>query len=284
MILFIGVMVFVFYLFNQPPVFHNAELMDEAMRKGRSADIQKLEAEYDIIYSEKKERVNDLLGAIQRKDEAGVMKSKSAVLKLQGKEKAVRDSVKSVIAMAVPGAKTQDRDYIFLNFVISRLPHGVIGLLLAVMFSAAMSSMAGELNALASTATVDVYKRMFQKAKGAKHYLNASRGFTVAWALLAIVFAMLASFAENLIQFVNIVGSLFYGTLLGLFLTAFYVKYVKGTAVFCAAIVSELVVLFCYFETDIAFLLFTLIGCSIVIVLSVLLQLFIHLSGAKSAS
>ena len=192
---------------------------------------------------------------------------------LQAAENDVRDNVKASIKKGIPDAKTQDRDYIFLNFVLSFLPHGVIGLLMAVMFSAAMSSMAGELNALASTTTVDIYKRSVKSDGDPKHYLHASKSFTVLWAMVAMVFAMLASFAENLIQFVNIVGSLFYGTLLGIFLTAFYVKRVMGTAVFWAAIIGELVVLYCFFYTDLAFLLYNIIGCIVVILSGLVFQL-----------
>ena len=136
-----------------------------------------------------------------------------------------------------------------------------------------MSSMAGELNALASTTSVDIYKRSFRPRASNTHNLLASRLFTIMWAMLAMVFAMLASFAENLIQFVNIVGSLFYGTILGIFLTAFYVKRVGGTAVFISAIIAEAVVLYCYQFTDIAYLLYNIIGCGIVMALSSLLQL-----------
>jgi Na+/proline symporter len=159
--------------------------------------------------------------------------------------------------------------------VLSNLPHGVIGLLLAVMFLAAMSSMAGELSALSSTTAVDIYRRSIRKDASPEHYLHASRFFTVLWASIAIVFAMLASFAENLIQFVNIVGSLFYGTILGVFLAAFYVKRIGGTAAFWAAILAELVVLYCYFFTDLAFLLYNIIGCAVVIVAGLVIQLFV---------
>jgi Na+/proline symporter len=140
------------------------------------------------------------------------------------------------------------------------------------MFSAAMSSMAGELNALASTTMVDIYRRSLNPDGSPDHYLKASRVFTVLWALLAMVFALLASFAENLIQFVNIVGSIFYGTILGIFLTAFYIKYVKGTAVFIAAILAEAIVLYYYFFTDVAYLLYNIIGCAAVVGFSVLFQ------------
>jgi Na+/proline symporter len=156
--------------------------------------------------------------------------------------------------------------------VLSNLPHGIVGLLLAVMFSAAMGSMAGELNALASTTTMDIYKRSISPDATPGHYVKASRWFTVSWALLAMVFAMLASFAENLIQFVNIVGSLFYGTILGIFLAAFYVKRVQGTAVFWSALLAEGIVFYCYAFTDIAFLLYNIIGCLTVIIFSLVLQ------------
>lgn len=271
-ILFIGVLVFVFYLFNQPPVFHNQVLKEQALQTKHADQIKLLENQYDQIYREKRKVVDSLVTAIQAGDAEKIEDSKNSVLILQQEEKLVREKVKAGIGEALPGSKTQDRDYIFLNFVLTHLPHGIIGLLLAVMFSAAMSSMAGELNALSSTTTVDIYKRSLKKEAEPMHYLGASRWFTVGWALLAMVFAMLATFAENLIQFVNIVGSLFYGTILGIFLTAFYVKYVKGTAVFLAALVAECAVFYCYFYTDIAFLLYNIIGCVIVVTLSVLLQ------------
>jgi Na+/proline symporter len=213
--------------------------------------------------------------AIHKKDEQSIEQATDAIKAYQRQEGAVRDNVKSVIAKAIPNAKTQDRDYIFLNFVLSHLPHGIIGLLLAVMFCAAMSSMAGELNALASTTSVDIYQRSFRPQASNAHYLLMSRVFTILWALIGMVFAMLASFAENLIQFVNIVGSLFYGTMLGIFLAAFYVRYVKGTAVFWAALVAEGIVLYCYAFTDIAYLLFNIVGCVSVIVLALVFQVLL---------
>ncbi|MBL7857464.1 MAG: sodium:solute symporter [Cyclobacteriaceae bacterium] len=274
-ILFIGVLVFVFYLFNQPPVFHNQVLKERALLTAHGDSIRILEKQYAQLYEQKRLAVDRLVTAIQRDDEQKIKESKVEVQQFQQAETKLRDEVKASIGEAVPGAKTQDRDYIFLNFVLNNLPHGIIGLLLAVMFSAAMGSMAGELNALASTTVVDIYKRSVTKEASPLHYLHASRWFTVMWAMLAMVFAMLASFAENLIQFVNIIGSLFYGTILGIFLTAFYVKRVKGTAVFWAALLAESIVLFCYFYTDIAFLLYNLIGCGVVVSGALLLEAII---------
>ncbi|MBT1708526.1 sodium:solute symporter [Fulvivirgaceae bacterium PWU5] len=276
MILFIGVLVFVFYLFNQPPVFHNVVLKERAQQTPQGEQLHVYEQQYDALFLEKRQSVDRLVDAIQHDDAAQVDVLKEEVKGLEARERVLRDSVRATIATAVPGAKVQDRDYIFLNFVLQHLPNGIIGLLLAVIFSAAMSSMAGELNALASTTTVDIYKRSLKAEASEKHYLRASQGFTVLWALLAMVFAMLATFAENLIQFVNIVGSLFYGTILGIFLTAFYLKRVQSNAVFWAAIIAEAVVLFCYysFREDIAFLLYNVIGCGVVIILALIFQVF----------
>lgn len=278
-ILFIGVLVYIFFLFNQPPVFHNTALYQTAMQTSSQQELMALEQEYKNVLNKKEVATQRLVAAIENDDAAVKQTARAEVLAFQQDEKVIRDKVKASIAKAVPGSKTQDRDYIFLNFVLTYLPHGIIGLLLAVMFSAAMSSMASELNALASTTTVDIYKRSFHSDATDKHYVKASRSFTLMWALLAMVFAMLAGFAENLIQFVNIVGSLFYGTILGIFLCAFYVKRVQGTAVFWAALLAEVVVLYCYLFTDLAFLLYNIIGCVLVVVVSLVIQGFVKKEG-----
>jgi SSS family solute:Na+ symporter len=271
-ILFIGVLVYVFYLFFQPPVFHNQVLKERALQTPQENNIRMLESEYDSLYKQKRKAVDHLVNAIHTHEEQSIKVAGNDVKEIQRQETLLRDSVKVTIGKALPGSKTQDRDYIFLNFVLHNLPHGIVGLLLAVMFSAAMSSMAGELNALASTTCVDIYKRSINKKSSPDHYLKASRWFTVFWALLAMVFATLASFAENLIQFVNIVGSLFYGTILGIFLTAFYLKRIHGTAVFWAAIFAEIIVFYCFKFTDVAFLLYNIIGCAAVIIIAFIIQ------------
>lgn len=283
-ILFIGVLVYVFYLFNQPPVFHNQVLKERAMQTQGATALIDLEDEYNILYQDKRKAVDELVTAIHENNDAQIKSSSDVVKKIQAEENVLRDSVRTAIGKAIPNAKTQDRDYIFLNFVLNYLPNGIIGLLLAVMFCAAMSSMAGELNALASTTTMDIYKRSVNKSASQDHYLKASKGFTVAWALLAMVFSMLANFAENLIQFVNIVGSLFYGPILGIFLTAFYIKWVKGTAVFWAAIIAELIIFYCFKYTEIAFLLYNIIGCAAVIIISILLEIAIGRKAKNSRS
>jgi solute:Na+ symporter, SSS family len=280
-ILFIGVMVYVFYLFNQPPLFHNEVLRDQAVKTSYGTTIESLESEFKSNHHTKRVAVEELVQAIQSEDDRRIQGASDKVILLQSKEVELRDSVKSTIGKAIPGAKTQDRDYMFLNFVLNNLPNGIIGLLLAVMFSAAMSSMAGELNALATTTSVDIYRRAIGKDAAPGNMLIISRAFTIGWAVIAMVFAMLASFAENLIQFVNIVGSLVYGTLLGIFVCAFYVKRLKGTAVFVAAICSEALVLYCYYFTNIAFLLYNIIGCVAVVIIGLFLQAMLIPFNAK---
>lgn len=274
-ILFIGVLVFVFYLFNASPVFHNEVLIDRARATSYADTIRVMETHYKSLEDTKRAQVNKMVEALHAGNDPGVDVARDQILDLTQQQKELRESLKSTLSKAIPGAKTQDTDYIFLNFVLHHLPHGIIGLLIAVMFSAAMSSMAGELNALATTTTIDVYKRSFNNTAESAHYVKASRWFTVLWALLAMVFAILANFAENLIQFVNIVGSLFYGTLLGIFLTAFFLKRVGGTAVFIAAIIGEMLIIYCYFFTDIAFLLYNLIGCATVVLCALIIQAFL---------
>ncbi len=271
-ILFIGVLVFVFYLFFQPPVFYNQVLRDRALQTSMADSVRLIEKQFADVYAKKRVAVDEMVKAIQQEDDKQINLHLDQVKGFQGEEGVLRSEMKKVIAKAIPNAETQDRDYIFLNFVLGYLPHGIIGLLLAVIFLAAMSSMAAELNALVSTTSIDVYKRSINKHADPSHYLKASRWFTVGWAVLAMIFAMLASFAENLIQLVNIVGSLYYGTLLGIFLVAFYIKKIGGTAVFWAAILSECIVVYCYRYTGIAFLLYTVIGCVAVIVVSYLIQ------------
>jgi Na+/proline symporter len=275
-ILFIGVLVFVFYQFVQPPVFHNTTLRSQAMHTVYADPLRLLEKEYNSLYRSKRKSVDDLVMAIQQNNRVLKNSAKKSYQEIQAKEMALRNEVKSTITKAIPLAKTQDRDYIFLNFVLTYLPHGVIGLLLAVMFSAAMSSMASELNALASTTTIDIYKRSVKSSGSEKHYVMASKYFTVVWALIAMAFASLANFTENLIQFVNIVGSLFYGTILGIFLVAFYLKRVRSNAVFMATLIGEGVVLICYFlfYEEIAFLYYNIIGCAVVIVVSLAIESF----------
>ena len=273
-ILYIGILIFVFYQFHQAPLIHNVSLRDKAMETEAFNEIQSLEESYQEVFIQRKEAASQLVSAIQSGNRTLVSSSKERLEEIQKFETDLRLKTKDAIKKNVPGANTQDKDYVFINFVMTYLPHGLIGLLLAVVFSAAMSSMASELNALASTTVVDIYKRSVKPHQEDHHYVSASKWMTVGWAVFAIFFASLANQAENLIQFVNIVGSLFYGTILGIFLSAFYIKYLRSTAVFLAAIIAELIILYLYFYTDVAFLLYNIIGCLAVIILAFIIQLF----------
>ncbi|GAB3535183.1 hypothetical protein GCM10027443_23650 [Pontibacter brevis] len=272
LILFIGVMVFVFYQFNQPPVFFNEVAKTRVYATPYADDLRQLESEYAAVSEQKQEAVHGLVAAMKTEDEAAIESAQGRVNTLTTATKAVREKVKDLIKQATPDAEVKDTDYVFISFVMKYLPAGLVGLLLAVIFSAAMSSSASELNALASTTVVDVYKRSVKQQASDRHYLNASRFFTVGWGAVAILFAMFASLLDNLIEAVNIVGSIFYGTILGIFLVAFYVRYIRGNAVFIAAVLAELVVLYCHYFTEIAFLWFNVIGCACVVLFGFVIQ------------
>lgn len=273
-ILYIGILIFVFYQFQQAPIYHNQVLLQRAVQAGGQEEVSKLQTTYDAIFSRRSAESSKLATSIQQDDRTGIDAARSNLKTLRLAEDSVRIKVREVIAerAGLPFNKTRDTDYVFINFVMTYLPHGLIGLLLAIVFSAAMSSTASELNALASTTTVDLYKRSVRPNQEEGHYVGAARWFTVMWALLAMAFASLANQAENLIQYVNIVGSLFYGTILGIFLSAFYIKYLKSTAVFVGALVGEAIILYLYYYTDVAFLLYNIIGCVAVIAVALVVQ------------
>lgn len=271
-ILYIGILVFVFYQFHQAPVFHNQAMKGKVMQTPYAGDIQALELEYDKVFQNKKQQSENLIAAMRAGDDQLVQDTKQSIFRIQDSEKQIRSKVKEVISTAIPGANTLDKDYVFITFVMTYLPHGLIGLLLAVVFSAAMASTSSELNALASTTAVDIYKRSIHPTGKDYHYVKASKWFTAGWAILGMLFASIANQAENLIQFVNIIGSIFYGTILGIFLCAFYLKYIKSNAVFIAAILAEGCILYCYFFTKIAFLLYNIIGCLLVIIIATAIQ------------
>src|SRR5699024_2333301 len=184
----------------------------------------------------------------------------------------LRTSGAEIIAEMNDKIETNDKDYVFIHFILNNLPRGLIGLLLAVILSAAMSSTASELNALASTTVVDLYKRNQKKIKGEKHLLKASRWFTLLWAGIAIAVACTAHLFDNLIQLVNIIGSIFYGNVLGIFLLAFFVKYVKSKAVFIAALITQVIVIIGWWFDWMPYLWLNLFGCALVMGIAIILQ------------
>ena len=287
-ILFIGVMVFVFYQFNQPPIFFNQTVKEQVTNTSSRTDFRALEREYTSIFKEKEKAVNELIDAVESGDEARINDKQAVLLEKQKDSEKVRDEAKKVIANALPEAETNDKDYIFMNFVMSTLPVGIVGLLFAVIFSAAMSSTSSELNALGSTTTIDFYKRRIKKDAEDRHYLWSSKLFTLAWGILAIVFASYLSLFENLIQAVNLIGSLFYPIVLGIFVVAFFFKYVKSNAVFLSAIISQFVIIIIHYLNikgtagffTMGFLWYNAFGCFLVVILGFTIQ-FIILKGTE---
>tara|TARA_R110000737_G_scaffold182215_1_gene205620 strand:- start:88757 stop:90475 length:1719 start_codon:yes stop_codon:yes gene_type:complete len=280
-ILFIGVLVFVFYQFNEAPLFFNQTGTEKVMQSSKAGEYEEINKAYHITFEEKKEAVTEMVLANKAGNEKEVRVQQLKVEALQAKEKELRESAKTVIKQVDDKIETNDKDYIFMSFVMANLPIGMIGLLFSVMFSAAMSSTASELSALSTTTTIDVYKRTISKNKSDKHYLKSSKLFTLLWGVIAILFATYASLFENLIQAVNMLGSLFYGTILGIFLVAFYLKKVGARAVFIAALVTEGIVLWIHYlnftETapkflKMGYLWYNLIGCLLVLILAFVIE------------
>lgn len=281
-ILFIGVMVFVFYQFIQPPVVFN-QVQTEKLKASEYAEyFSELERKYQESFEAGKSSYEELLLAINSGNENEAAEIQSKIKLIKSEQEEIRESVKSLILKNDPVAETRDTDYVFMRFVMDYLPKGIVGLLFAVIFSAAMSSSSSELNALGSTTTIDLYKRSLRKTASDRHYLNSSKAFTAFWGFGAILFAIYASLFENLIQAVNLLGSLFYGSILGIFMVGFFMKWVKGQAVFIGALLSQALILIIHFKNgvglfgfywDIGFLWYNAIGCISVMLFSGIIQL-----------
>jgi len=270
-ILFVGVLVFLFYQFVMPPLHFNQANVDLVKSSEYSAEYSELEEQQNELFSKKQILLDDF----KSKSESPALRKE--IRTISAEEFELMNQTKALIEKANPAAETQDDDYIFITFVINFLPVGIVGLLLAVIFSAAMSSTSAELNALASTATVDVYKRNLKKNGSDKHYLSRSKLFTLLFGVFAIGFAALAKLFDNLIEAVNILGSLFYGTILGVFLVAFFIKRVKGNAVFIAALIAQGIIIGLYTLNrleiiDLGYLWYNLIAPGLVVLISMLIQ------------
>ncbi len=266
-IVFTGVMLFVAYQFNTPPVIYNdSGIPNEILNTPELVNIQK---EHDYVFDQKKE----LLATYNSNNE----QQKKQVIALQAKQDDLKKQYQTSLVELYPAYNEKDGDYVFLTFVLKYLPNGLIGLLLAVILSAAMSSTAGELNALASTTTIDFYKKYFTKVK-TKNEVKTSRLITVGWGVIAIFVALIAGLFENLIELVNILGSLFYGTILGVFLVAFFFKKIGSKAVLLGALFAETTVLTLFTVSrvsdsfQIGYLWYNLIGSVLVIFVSLIIQ------------
>ncbi len=291
-ILLLGVMVFVFYQFNPPPVFFNPVETARVAAGPDAAEYRAIEARHRETFEWKRVAVVRLANALRAGDAAGATEAEIAVKLRQAEMNALRGRTIELIRARDTGAQTSDTNYVFLTFVLHFLPAGIIGLVLAAMFAASMNSTSAEMNALTSTTVVDVYRRLRARVgRGRAHgdarsgagagaesgpstgdsprrELFVSRLATLLWTAFAVGFAEFAARLGSLIEAVNILGSLFYGTILGIFLTAFYLKRVRGTAVFWAAIAAEGLVIACFKLTHISFLWYNLVGCAAVMLIA----------------
>lgn len=271
-ILFLGVLVFVFYQFEPQPIFFNQAAWQAAVQHDASGKLHALDERYRFLHAQKEHWLNEWLQARREDDRPAQAVARAQAETLNREARAVRTDAKNALRAVNPLTAGKDSDYVFITFILDHLPHGIIGLLIAAFFAAALSSKAAELNALASTTTIDFYQHLVRPEASGAHYVAASKWFTIFWGLVALAFALFASLADNLIQAINIIGSLFYGVVLGLFLVAFFLRRVGGTAVFWAAVVAELLVLGFHFFASISYLWYNLIGCVACAGFSLILQ------------
>ena len=270
-ILLTGVMVFVFFQFNPVPLNFNPNNKIAVEKSAYKDEYTQLESKLAKLSEEKKEINLLYIDHLNQNYDNPILRKE--LVGLSSKENELRDEARAVISNADPKAETNDKDYVFLYFILHYLPKGLIGLLLAVIISAAMSSTASGLNALASTTAIDIFKRNMKGEKSDKYYVNASKFFTVMWGLIAIGFACIATLFENLIQLVNIIGSVFYGTVLGIFLVGFYIKFVKAKSIFYSAVISQLTIFYIYYLDIVSFLWLNFIGAMLTILISMFFQM-----------
>ncbi|RNL88065.1 sodium:solute symporter [Sinomicrobium pectinilyticum] len=277
-ILLVGVMVFVFYQYHASPLNFNPAATEAVMNSSYADEYRQLEKEHQALETEKKMAQEYYSGVLNVKDYQMTMAAKRKIQYINQQERANRSKARKLIEKADPAIETNDKDYVFIHFILNNLPTGFIGLLLAVILSAAMSSTASELNALGTITTIDLYKRSHKNEKQDSHYLSASKWFTLLWGLIAITFANFGSLLDNLIQLVNIIGSVFYGNVLGIFLLAFFFRFVRGNAVFWAAVFTQIIIFFIYYsfvyaDERIGYLWLNFIGCSLVITIALFFEM-----------
>ncbi|WP_159020985.1 sodium:solute symporter [Algibacter sp. L3A6] len=275
-ILFVGIMVFVFYQFNEAPVNFNPTATEVVLQSKYADEYKTLQAEQTAIFNDKQNIIKSFLNSDNPDASKYIALANEANDELR---KEARDLIDKASESENIKIESNDKDYVFIHFILNNLPRGLIGLLLAVILSAAMSSTASELNALGSTTTIDLYKRNTSE-KTEEEMVKASRWFTFAWGIIAIGVACVANLAENLIQLVNIIGSIFYGNVLGVFLLAFFFKFVKGNAVFIGALLTQVIVIALYLldlneVINLPFLWLNFVGCAIVISISCIIQILI---------
>jgi SSS family solute:Na+ symporter len=272
LILLIGVLVFTFYQYHKAPIFFNSYELNKLENSAHKHELAQIQKDYDRLFEKKKIEVEKLDVAIGADNKALIDKQRVLVQQYDEDGKAIKENLKTLMLKNDADAATNDNNYIFLSFVTEYLPKGLIGLLIAIIFLASMGSTASALNSLASTTVVDIYKRLINKSADDSTYVNASRWATIGWGVACIIMALFTSKLGNLIEAVNILGSFIYGTILGVFLVAFYFKTIKGRAVFYAAICAEIIVCILGFANAIAYLWLNVVGCLAVVIIAYVLQ------------
>jgi Na+/proline symporter len=273
-ILLVGVMVFIFYQYNPSPLNFNPAATEAVLNSDYSDDYKALQKGHKEMQLEKKMAQSEFSSALKLKDLNAIEQAKIDVISINKTELSIRDTAKDIIKKANPVIETNDKDYVFIHFILNNLPMGLVGLLLAVILSAAMSSTASELNALGTITALDLFKRNNKGDFSEKYYVNATKVFTLIWGIIAIIIACTAYLFDNLIQLVNIIGSIFYGNVLGIFLLAFFFKFVKGNAVFIGAIITQIIVIIGWSQDWMSYLWLNAFGCLLVIILAILFEIF----------
>jgi len=271
-ILMLGVLLFVAYQFERPPVYFDQVAWHERAVQGQAGVMQNIETKFTDAFGAKREKLEQWMSARHAGDKAAENSARAAVAQAQEQVEAVRKEARLAVD---PRDKKNDTDYIFITFIMDHFPHGVIGLLIASFFAAALSAKAAELNALGSSTTVDFYRHLMKPNATDAHYLSASRWFTVMWGMISIAFALCLSLAENLVQAVNIVGALFYPVMLSLFVVGFFMRRISGIAVFWSALAAQALVLLLFFtvpDNRLSYLWYNLIGLATCILLSLAIQ------------
>jgi Na+/proline symporter len=267
-ILLLGAIVFMFYQFEKPPVYFNQPAYQRAMESGYGQQLAALQSQFGDVFTQKRDAIRGVSGASASERDVAMQKLRE----LDAQARQLRDQTKTVLTQAGVDPKSKESDYVFITFILQQMPHGIVGLLIAVILCATMSATAAALNALGTTTAVDFYRPLIRPHASDHHYVVAAKALTAAWGFIAIAIASFASLVENLIEAGNILGSVFYGSILGLFLAAFFIRRVSGSAVFFAAIVAQALVFILFATTNIGYLWYNFIGCAAVLILAPLLQ------------
>ena len=278
-ILLLGAIVFMFYQFEKPPVYFNQPAYERALENGYAPQLTALQTQFDEVFMQKRAAIRAVSNASPGERDAAMTR----LHEIEAQTGELRNRTKAVLVLAGVDPKSKESDYVFITFILQQMPHGIVGLLIAVILCATMSATAATLNALGSTTAIDFYRPLIRPNASDHHYVIAAQALTAAWGLVAIGVASFASLVENLLEAGNILGSVFYGSILGLFLAAFFIRRVTGSAVFFAALLAQTLVFVLFATTNIGYLWYNFIGCAAVLILAPILQQTVFRSAEAPA-